>query len=179
MMPGRAGKLPWEGAPEDGDGLPDLHLALYNEVHSCPALPCCTLRCSASVLHAAPRCLRTQHEALPVEEACSGVMPDTLAACCMDIMLNDAARLLLMVACDAARPCLMRHALRAPGGRVRPGNQTGALRDLGAPGPARRRGGRIPRRPRRAARAHHAPQRAAAAAAARAGERLLLTRCGP
>lgn len=26
------GKLPFEGAPPDGDGLPDLHLALYNAV---------------------------------------------------------------------------------------------------------------------------------------------------
>ncbi|KAK9842349.1 hypothetical protein WJX81_007998 [Elliptochloris bilobata] len=27
-----SGKLPWEQAPEDGDGLPEMHLALYNEV---------------------------------------------------------------------------------------------------------------------------------------------------
>ena len=33
-----AGKLPWEGAPADGDGLPDLHLALYNEVLPRPTL---------------------------------------------------------------------------------------------------------------------------------------------
>lgn len=29
-----AGKLGWGGAPDDKDGLPDLHLALYNEARA-------------------------------------------------------------------------------------------------------------------------------------------------